>query len=289
MPQKIDGVVHPKTIDEVLKDDEFSRFFLDALPKGDRKNMFHFLLNPPRKGLQAYNLYIRPGGDHQIKGLPKMIVQDAQAAMQAPRNQDATQWTPIVQQLRLHCVQFMNGKELPTFFKSKLFEDYHKLKLFQRMQMVMGDTKAAAKRLGVVNAYDLEQLMLAITAKDQKKVAAYCRLVIQDNGLRCDAKTLVKALVNRQKLSSADAPADLGKQVNVDARKLQLCGFTNPKDKTLRAAATRMAEALVLADQKMLLAAHKALMKLEPKDSLAGKTDLKGMVKLFKKFKLATD
>ncbi|TNJ48486.1 hypothetical protein [Phaeobacter sp. B1627] len=287
MPQKIDGLSYPSTIDEVIAFKPFLKDYLSAVGAGELRNMVAFLMEAPTNGLKAYDKFLGPNASHPF-GVDQMTVAMMQEAMMSARADDGKNWPPILTKVTNQVTRRMNEKELPDYFASKAFAEDHKIKLFERTRTVMGDTKEAAKRLGVKSsAYDLEQLMMAITSQDKKKIAAYCRLVIQDNNLGCDANTLVKALVKRQKLATADAPAaDPAANVDVSTKKLLLCGFENVKDTKVKAAALEFAQAVALTDNAMIIRTYKVLMKLEKPGSLAANTNAGGMAKMFKKFKI---
>ena len=292
MPQKIDEIVYPKRLEDILKDNDLQPVFQNYLNTECRtveQDMYLFLTNPPRPD-ELYNKHLRDGAPHPLPQVGK--VQEAvEMLARKGDNAGSANWALIAKNMRTKFQQYYQDEIIRKFVRSEIFIAYRDSLAAKRAQAIV---YPMATHYGINDIQKFTKLlqMIHIGQLNNIKLAAY-ELFKTENSDITASHAFQYALAIR---AGKDLPA-VGSSMEGDANgvafdvrpgRLKYAYIEKPEDKKVQQAVAALATAFVANDNKSAQTAFKALQKLQPKDSFARnkETNLQAMKKMLKSAKV---
>ncbi|MBD8891278.1 hypothetical protein [Roseibium litorale] len=272
MPYTIDGLKYPDTLKGVVQDSELTTVMIGSF-KGIKpyQNMVRFYRSPPKPS-RAYTEYLADDAPGYFQ-VPDRIRRHITDLMKNGGSDDPKSWQGITELTVSWIEQYFKKEVLPVFYTRRLFEIYHDKKARAFALKKIGDPKKVADKMGITDVDTLQEMLIA-----------------QPLGRKAEAAKLSAKLKADGAKAKNGKDAKVGKPPKSDAsiRKLKLCGFEKAGEQKLRDAVGEMAEAYMAEDLVAARAAHKKVLNVEPKTSMAGKNSFDGLIKLLKQFKVIT-
>ena len=270
MPYTIEGLKYPDTLKGVIQDSDLTVVLIGSF-KGIKpyQNMVRFYRSPPKPS-QVYTHYLAEGAPNYIQ-VPDRIRRLVTDLLKNGGSDDPKSWQGITELTISWIEQHFKKEVLPVFYTRRIFEIYHDKKARAFALKKIGDPKKVADRMGIADVDTLQEMLIAQTL-----------------GRKAEAAKLSAKLKADGAKNNTGKGAKTGKSAKADVsiKKLRLCGFEKAGDNKLRDAVEEMAQAHMADDLVAARAAHKKVLNVEPRTSLAGKSSFDSMIKVLKQFKV---
>lgn len=276
----IDTIKYPSDLDGALRRPDLLKALRDFLGDAGPGALLTFAEDPPDAETLVPRHFAR-SARHPIK--PPAAAKSLLDALDAQIDEDEARRLrrKLLSATRTHVERSFAKTILPAFYASRVFQKWHAPAAEAAARKSLRNPRKVAEGLGAPRRVaEVERLMTAIALSRSDEASKIADALIRAEKLPMTRRELL------ERVRKHGGKPDPRTRVDASASKLRKCGFEKAGSSAVQEGAKEMACAFLDRDRVLIRAAHKHIMKVEPKTSLAGQMSFDDMIAALRRHKV---